>query len=437
LRKWAFFIAAVATGAVIGCGGGGGGSSSNGNNPTNSTSGTPGSNLTVNLDEEFGTIQFTYLTGQGRAPGDLVAVVRSQSVQDQFGAVTTELSDPLSLPLEEFVLGQRNLNIPFTGQSVRLFETFKLEFSGFLEEDIDGNGDPVFNDRIPPETETFPARIRVLPGRFTSLPVLLDGGMFSLEGEQVVFDKEQFRLRNNIVSETDPLRTYFSDYVSFDLSAMPASERPVLSNGTTADRIFLSGDNYAIGTNGRIEVLTLDSNEPIVGTFGLENTQGGRDTPGTYNLTQVDPSDLSGIARITAAAGQWRSDTRSFSGMGAFEFILFPTSRDEAPDATDPNGIQPDRDQELALVQRNAAGQVTAFYFGYADLDAGTFTAYPIRNLVDAGVSGEVTGTLSGFTNANGSATASFDLVRRGTFQFEGAPGNGIPASGTFVVFRK
>jgi hypothetical protein len=436
LRKWAFFIAAAATGAVIGCGGGGGGSNTSSTNG-NPTTGTPGSNLTVNLNQNFGTVQFTYLTGQGRAPGDLVAVVRRQEVSDQFGTVRTQLSDPLSLPLEEFVLGQRDLNIPFTGQSVRLFENYKLEFSGFLEEDLDSEGNPSYIERTPPAAETFPARIRVLPGRFTSLPVLLDGGMFSLNDDQVVFNEEQFRLRNNIPSETDVLRTYFSDYVSFDLTAMPASERPVLSNGATADQLFISGDNYAIGSGGRIEVLTLDSAEPIVGTFGPEGTQGGRETPGTYNLTQVDPSDLSGIARITAAAGQWKSAGRAFSGAGTFEFILFPTSRDEAPDSTDPDGIQPDRDQELALVQRNAAGQVTAFYFGYADLDEGTFTAYPIRNLVDAGVSGEITGTLSNFQGPNGGATTSFDLVRRGTFQFTGSPATGMPADGTFVVYRK
>lgn len=435
LRKWAFFIAAAATVAVIGCGGGGGGSNTSSTNG-NPTTGTPGSNLTVNLNENFGTVQFTYLTGQGRAPGDLVAVVRRQQVTDQFGTVRTQLSDPLSLPLEEFVLGQRDLNIPFTGQSVRLFEKYRLEFSGFLEEDLDGEGNPTYLDRTPPGPAEFPARIRVLPGRFTSLPVLLDGGMFSLEGNDVVFNEDQFRLRNNIVSETDPLRTYFSDYVSFDLTNMAAADRPVLSNGAVADQLFISGDNYAIGANGRYEVLTLDSSEPIVGTFGPEGTQGGRETPGTYNLTQVDPSDLSGIARITAAAGQWRSAGRAFSGAGEFEFILFPTSRDEAGDSTDPNGIQPDRDQEIAIVKRNSAGAITAFYFGFADLDAGTFTAYPISNLVDAGVSGEVTGTIANYRNASGSSTTAFELVRRGTFTFSGGT-PGFPTEGTFVVYRE
>ncbi|MGV3617740.1 MAG: hypothetical protein ACO1SV_20640 [Fimbriimonas sp.] len=425
----------MGAGAVIGCGGGGGnrGSETNGN----PTTGTPGSDLTVNLNEDFGTVQFTYLTGQGRAPGDLYAVVTRQEVTDQFGTVRTQLSAPLSLPLDGYVLGTRDLNIPFTGESVRLFERYRLEFSRFLEEGLDDGGQPTFSERTPPPAETFNARIRVLPGRFTSLPILLDGGMFSTVGTTVEFNEDQFRLRNNIPNETDPLRTYFSDYVSFDLTAMPASERPLLSNGVAADQLFISGDNYALGANGRFEVLTLEVEEPIVGSFGPEGTLGGRRTPGTYTLQQPDPTDLSGIARITAAAGQWRSTDRAFSGFGPFEFILFPTSRDEAPDGTNGNGLQPDEDQEIAIVQRNASGQITAFYFGFADLDTGEFTVYPLRNIVDADVQGELTGTLSEYRNASGGNTVSYDLVRRGTFNFSTAPGNGFPSSGTFVVFRK
>jgi hypothetical protein len=319
-----------------------------------------------------------------------------------------------------------------------LFERFNLDFTGFQQETVSG-GVTTYVDVTPPPSESFDARIRVLPGRDSSLPIFLDDSMFSESGGVVSFDRDQFELRNNIEGVGDPILTYFSDYVSFDISAMSSADRPLLSNGSAATRVFVSGDNYALGapggTSNRFEVLTLDSIEPIVGTYGLEGTIAGRSTPGTYTLRQADPSDLTGIAQITAAAGVWRDSARTFTGFGTFEFILFPTSRLEPSSGAGDNGLRPDEDQELAIVQRNGAGQVTSFYFGYADLSTGEFFAYPIRNLVDASVTGEVTGILSNFRNANGGSTSSFDLVRSGSFTFTGGSG-GFPTSGTFTVYR-
>ena len=438
LRKWALFIAATVAVAIIGCGGGGSDRSST--SATNATTATTASNLSVNLNEDFGTIQFTYLTGQGRAPGDLVAVVRRLEVEDQLGTVRTVLETPHRVPLDEYVIDMVRLNVPFTGESVRLFEQFTLDFVGFEEEGVDGSGNPIFMNRTPPPPVQFPARIRVLPGRDTSVPIFLDDSMFTVVGGSVEFNEDAFRLRNNLENASDELTTYFSDYVSFDLSGLSAADAPTLSNGQVAQRVFLSGDNYALGTTDgspRIEVLTLDAAEPIVGTFGPEGTLGGRSTPGTYDLKQIDPTDLAGIAQITAAAGVWRDYTRVFTGFGSFEFITFPTSRHEAANSTNGNGIDPDQDQELAIVRRNAAGVVTAFYFGFADLDTGAFTAYPINQLVSAGTDGEISGTLTNYTNANGGGTVSFDLVRRGTFSFTGPVPSGFPTTGTFVVYRK
>ena len=133
----------------------------------------------------------------------------------------------------------------------------------------------------------FPARIRVLPGRDTSVPIFLDDSMFSVVGSEVVFNEDAFRLRNNLENAGDEISTYFSDYVSFDITGLPAGEIPVLTNGQPAQRLLISGDNNALGTtNGtpRIEVLTLDAAEPIVGTYGPEGTLGGRNTHGTYDL---------------------------------------------------------------------------------------------------------------------------------------------------------
>lgn len=430
MRKWAFFIAA--TFAVIGCGGSSGDSGTSGSG--GSGGGTTGTSLQTKLNPDYGTVQFTYITGQGRATGDLTAVVRNLEIEDSVGLERTILETPHHLPLNQYVLDSVRLNIPFTGQSARLFESFPLLFSGFEVESSSGTAEAV----TPPAPESFVARIRVLPGRDTCVPIFVDDSMFSLDGttNTVAFDRAQFELRNGIESATDPILTYFSDYVSWDISGLPASARPQLSSGEVATRVYLSGDNYAVSANGVFEVLTLDSTAPLVGSYGDEGTIGGRTTPGTYTLRQVDPTDLFGIAQITAAVGVWRDSTRALTGFGTFDFMLFPTSRYEAPNSVNGNGLRPDEDQELMIVQRNGA-TITNIYFGYADLATGEFSAYPIKNLVNAGIDDEISGTLSGFKSKSGSSTTSFDLVRTGTFQITtGTAPSGFPNSGTFFVYR-
>lgn len=444
LRKWAFFIAAGI--AVIGCGGGGNnsGSSSTGT----STTGGLTNQLSPNLSATFGTIDFTYLTGQLRAPGDLTAVVSRVEVEDASGVVRSILETPRRLPLASYVTSTISLNVPFTGQSNRTFERTDLDFLEFFQEDTVSGGTPTFTrvDVASPSPFPYsvPTRIRVLPGRNVTVPILLDDAMFGISGTgTVTFDKSRFDLRNNITGTGGYIQTFFSDYVAFDISSMPASLRPSLSTGEKADKLFVSGDNYALGavtaTGRTFEVLTLDSSAPIIGTYGLESSVGGRTTPGTYTLRQLDPRQLDDSVKVTITSlqGIWRDSSRAFSNNGSSDFILFPTSRNEPPNGLNGAGLKPDVNQEIALVVRDATGNVVDFYYGTADLDQKTFTAYSLKGITTADASNEIRGTLSGYLNGNASPTSTFDLVRTGSYTFTANKPASFPDTGTFVMYRK
>jgi hypothetical protein len=249
--------------------------------------------------------------------------------------------------------------------------------------------------------------------------------MFFDDGSGTVqFNVAEFQLRN-----LDPqgfINSFFSDYVAFDISNMPTSERPQLTTGEFATRVYFSGDDTAIsagGQSGKFEVLTLDATQPIMGSYGPQNVLQG--TPGTYNLEQVDPTDLSGISRITSIHGIWRDLNTVITGVSDFEMITFPKNADTA-------------EQDLVIVQRSG-GVITGLYFGFVNFDERKFRAYPIKNVVDASAEGELTGTVTGLMTANGSSTVSLDSTRYGQYSFDA--GQTLPAgfqnTGTFIVFRK
>lgn len=442
LRKWAFFVAAGV--AVIGCGGGGSHHSSTGS--SGGGTGTTDTRLAVNLNSSYGTIDFTYATGAGRrATGDLTAVLQRLSVSDQYGEVNTVLGEAgRNLEVSLYNLDSVPLDIPFKGQTYRLFENFTVAFQNYIIENSSGS----LITYGAANQETINTRIRVLPGRSTCFPIFLDDAMFVADDSttKVTLDRSEFLSRNSISSDSDVVASYFSDYVMFDLSNLAASARPKLSDGTTAEKLFISGDNYAIGASvggeNIFEVLTLNANEPIIGSFGLENSLPGGTSPGTYTLLQADPLDLTGLNRITSLKGGWRTYTKYFteSTFHTFEFILFPTSRLEASiDASD-NGLRPDEDQEVLVIQRDKAGvggKITGVYFGYADLDTKAFSIFPVKNLSTADGTGEIDGTLSSYLDKNDSTTTQYDRVRHGTFSFTGSVPSGWPTTGTFTVFRK
>jgi len=428
LKKWAFLSVAAAL-VVIGCGGSGG--SGTGGGPGGTTSTIPGTNLRVNLGTAdsggrlFGHINFYYLTGQGRgsrAAGDLVANIHDVTIEDEFGSINAPgTGGGATFNLASFQVASFRLDVPFTSQSSRLFANYELRFDHFS---IEGSSGRL---TAPPDSSTFRARIRVFPGRDTTVPIFLDDAMFAVNGSDVSFDEQRF-VDANLSGSPSAIQSFIGDYVEFDISGLPVADRPQLLTGDFAGRFFISGDNYAIGASGEsgtMEVMTEDQ-QRFVGTFGNEHTIGAY-TPGTYTLYQADPSDINGLAKIISIAGSWKSNHRVLSNPGAFEFITFPTHLDNAH-------------QEVAAVKFDGSGNPTALYFGFMNYDNGKFEIHPVQYLTDPTTfDGVLTGTIDGFTNAGGATTASPNLVRYGHFAFDGGQTlpSGFPNNGTFVVFRQ
>ena len=87
LRKLALALVAASF-VVVGCGGGGGGGNGGGGGGVPPPSG--GSFVKLPLNP--GQVAFSYLTGAGRAPGDMTAIVRRAVLADEFGEVETILN---------------------------------------------------------------------------------------------------------------------------------------------------------------------------------------------------------------------------------------------------------------------------------------------------------------------------------------------------------
>lgn len=428
MRKWAFLFAAAAV-VVIGCQGGGSGGATTGGT---ATTGGGDSTAVVNLPAAAGLIDVFYITGQGRAaPGSPTAVIRRVYFEDQFGVVEPLLLSERSIGLDAYTIQTVQVNVPMNVVNSRFFDTFTLEVLKILKDQGNGtfneyggqNNQPLFID-------TFPLIMRVFPSRTTSLPVFLNDAMLDYDevNLQVVWDRQVFELAN-----FDPIEgkmvSFIGDYVEFDISQMGPTDRPNLSSGSPAARVYFSGDGQAVsssGTTGVFEVLTPSG--------FIEGTFNGPVPPvnvSSYTLVQLDPRDLTGTAKITSLQGTFRNYQEVISSLGTFEFITFPTSQD-------------DELQDLVVIERNGAGVITNMHFGQADLLAGTWLAWPIRNLDDGSVDNEISGTIHTFVNRDGAtitvgSSDDADDVRSGRFTISADPDvpGSYPTSGRFIVFRR
>lgn len=429
LRNWGILGVAAAM-MVVGCAGSGGGST------TGTGTGLVVASATVNLPDRPGLLQIGFLTGSGRARSSaLVAIVRNLEFDDAYGRVFTPLDPEIALPLSDYPFQTKNFNVPFTtaqglSSSVstrlnnRLFETLPLDFLKFQY-----NGGDVATPAIFPLNVS--ARVLSMPGRTSLVPLYLDDTIFTVDASNnVVFNATRFSDVNQPSGK--PIKSFFNDYVSFDLSGLPAAARPTMSNGSLAGRLYFSGDNYAVsdaGTSGYFEALTLDPATPIVGAFGppgtISGVTGAAGHAGTFTVTQPNPSnpDPTVTMTIVALQGTWQDYTSVFNNISNFEVLTFPNSND-------------DKFQELVVVH-STGGVVDNLYFGYADLDAGQLHAWPIKNIVTADTSNEITGTVSGFLNSNLVSTASIQAARFGTYTFNGTLPSGWKSTGRFTVFRR
>jgi hypothetical protein len=450
LRKWAFLTVAAAI-VVIGCAGGGdsgtdGGGTNNG--------GTTGSALRVNIPTPSGHVlppgrfELGILTGQGRAIGDLTLVMTRLALTDEYGEVQTVLASPTYASLNSYSFQILPLTIPFTDQNSRLFENYTFDPLEMRESNGSANptvypdtcfavqkADGSINRAWPPNP--IPMVARVFPGRNTTVQIFLDDSMFAVTtdpnppandpcgGTVVAFDEARFAAINEL-----PLQGVINDYVSFDISSMPANARPQLSDGQTAGRVFLSGDNYAVsnaGLSGDFEVLTPQVEAPIRGKFGPPGTIGGSTHPGTFTLLQLDPTDLFNLRKIVALQGIWREYSSVVAGLESWNMISFPTTQDANL-------------QEVVYFQRDGNGNITDFFFGYVDFDLDEGHLFPVSTLVTGIVNPakEVVFHVDGQYDKHGAPTNAAQLTRRGTFSVTigGGLPNGAPTSGNFLVFR-
>ena len=449
MRKWALLSAAFAA-VLAGCGGDGAGVGP-GPGP-----GPQGSSVNRALMMGDGSaparVEVTFNTGQGRAPGSPTAVLKRLNFVtdplppvippgDSRNNIDTLLNPARHLQLDGYTSQTIAVNIPlnnigFSGPvNSRDISEYRLDIDSLLIEQAGGGFQTVSGPGGQPVLlELFPANIVGFAGRTSSIQIFLDDAMLNFDGVNVIFDRNLFEA----VNLTDDgngnfkMMAFIGDYIVFDITNV--ANKPTMSNASAATRVWFSGDSIAlsgdVGTSAEaMEVLTPIA-PPIEGLFLPPVVLPGGTGPGTYTLRQVDPRDLSNIARITALNGTWRdyvdpNPARSpFLNLGSFECFTFPQS------------LNQDRHDMVVLV-RDGGGNITTMYFGEMDFGSNTFAIWPIDQVDDGDASNELNGDLSGLVDVNGSPTSNHKSVRSGTLTITGGiPPVGFQTTARFIVYR-
>jgi len=472
LRKWAL---ALATASIVaaGCGGGGGKGGGSTTPPT-------GDGSYVKLQLVPGTVNFSFLTGAGRDIGDVTAVIKRAVLTDEFGQSETVLPPALTLQLNGFTHQILPLDVQTT--SSRFFTSYTFEVQE-LRVDNGTTSPDVFSTGTdqPLVSVDLPASIRALPARQTAVQVYLDESMFDLSAvdPDPIFQQDLFEAKNlasNPVQGVDTLNGFLSDYVMFDLSGMSSSDRPDMTNGGKAGRVFFSGDFIALSSSssgGYFEVLTPINAVPgtYTGIVNLPGPSGVRPPFGTYTLTQDDPRDVdpsdgtfpgTSAHQITALQGSYYQLSDAIGNLSSFEVITFPRSQERMVfDSKSGTDVLRELSQQDVVIIKRSGSTITNMYFGEIDFgadqgDPATLKAYPIGQVDDGDAHNEITGTVSGFKDKNGN-TISIDSLAdsqraeaiqkicSGTFTLQSSSdpiyGGTLPgdflSTGRFLVFRK
>ncbi len=402
----------------------------------------------------------------------MTAVIGRVTLRDSFGEVVHPLSPGLRLLLSGYTENIQYVNA-LTLNS-RFFDHFTLRVdkvevdngSGFPTVFPPSGTDPLVN------TE-FPASIRALPGRLTSVTVRLDDTMFDTGAiaPDPVFQEDLWiaaNLEDNPVQGIDTLNGTLSDYVMFDLSGIPTLDRPELSTGNPAGKVYFSGDFNAIsagGNNGTFEVLT-----PlgfISGSFApvlnLPNPSGANIPFGSYKLTQPDPRDPDPETplTVTLVSGIYYQLSDVVGNMSSFEMISFPRSREREVFDTQlgQNVLRELSVQDVVLIRRSG-NTITRMYFGEINFgnnpgDSAVIRAYPIGQIDDGEAFNEIEGTVGNFRDVSGNPISlnvsdpqratNIQRIGSGSFTLQSGtdliyggdlPGD-FPSTGRFLVFRK
>jgi hypothetical protein len=447
---------------LIGCGGqgvnnaSGGGGGNGGGNGGGGNGGGGGTKLSsVTLPTSGGVLSVTLLSGQGRAVGDVTAVINHLSVAGPGVYLDNPSASPLNIGLNAYTNNQYTIDVPISAiQNNQSFNTFNFEVDAANVENADGSFDTFVqqgvNNTNPPTVGPQPliydpvqANIMTSKGRTTTLQVFFDDSMLNAgttnsgasATQPIAFDSsydlfwypDLFRQANvdnnpNDVSY-DTMQSFYSDMIEFDVSSV--ANLPTFDNGVTAKRIYLSGDNMAVSdapalgnTPGNFAMLTTlgEADGSIVNQPQPPVTLPDGTTvtfEGTYNLLAFNPSNpsLGSLADISSLLGVWRPYTDVIANPSKFEIFTLPNSYESAQ-------------QQMAVVVRNAAGTITNFYWGTLDLKAKTFVVYPIADVVLGLAKGQLSGTVTSLLDKTGASvpsantTAAVASVRSGQLQF-------------------
>jgi hypothetical protein len=436
------------------------------------TSGAFGSDVArVNLPDAPSLLQYVFLTGAGRAGETETALVRNMQVQDNIATEISDLSErTLTLNLNQSQM--LSTNIGMKGSPSRLFERVTLNVLNYTN--ATSTGSQTFN-AVTNLPATLNSYIRLFNGRQVHVPMYLDPETINPVAapgggpDTAVFDGNWFDLINRIEGDSVAIRSYLSDYISFDVSSLPAADRPVLSQGLgSANRIFFSGDSYALGTGDPANggptgapfetIFPAGQDASVIGRHSAPATlpNGGASsvTPGSYTTLNVDPTDVSTtdpvLARkITSFQGIWKPHFQQrlnptsgaleelgyLKNMHSFEAISIPSSDD-------------DEQQDIVFfnqtITNNANGtkstRVTGIMWGYLNLTERKFYLFPIKNIPDSNAftnrDGEISGDITALYTESGASTLSPQRARYFGFSFTGANG-GFANTGKIVVLRR
>ncbi|RYG37184.1 hypothetical protein EON81_07450 [bacterium] len=468
MRNQAIIAAAIAA-ALTGCGGAGSGSStsSTGTTATTATTSTATTASTstattsgptgavVRLKSTPGQIELAFLTGQARSPlaaNDVDAQVGRITFTDSNGQSILGL-DPVSpLGLNTYSRSTYRINATVLPANVRLLNQLELQFDSITQTDADGvKLAPI--TRIDNTPILLGLDARLYPNRYTSIPVFLNDAQFPVTESTdpavpnfAVFDRDQFEVDNGIgEGRRQRVPSFLSDYLRFDISGVPAADRPLASDGQPVDYILFSGDNYAVAANRPstvgsgllFESVNLNRFNPDLPTEALIPgiwkdrevvlEPGGvrNSVPGTYDLRQPNPVFDPRVAFITSVQGLFKDFGDMFDGITAVQGVSFPNIRDESR-------------QDIVVVSSTTDGAtytVNAMYYGYLNLEDLSVHFFPLRNLTTASAEGEIVGTITDTRDINGVATRTNSSIRYGNWN---ASLPGIPAtSGSFSVYRR
>ncbi len=488
-------LAVIGCGGTSSSSGNGGTSTSSGSSAGNTT--TTGSYqtgaATVNLGSSYGLVYLGFLTGSSRTAGDLYMNIEHLLLNDSNNNISIPNGQvsPIRLHLSGYSFQMATIDVPQSGFNSELFDTTTIVPYSFALEQSNGYvglnpGDsgylgvlqasdpPVsgFGGLYPAVTIQPQTRLRTFPGRDTALPLFFDQTMFATDPTgayaglvpdpsvafatngvgQTLFQDANEPTNNYDFTTSGKAAAHISDMVQFSLASIPASQKPTLTaakgqaKGSIATHFYVSGDTYALSDDngsapGNFQELTTYQGQPIFGKMGQPGSVlssgfqfGG--FPGTYDLTQVNPTDLfNKLAPITSLFGRWRPINNVMNlTQTSFDIIIFPNSN-ESYTYNSPADV-------VAIA--HSGNTITSIYAGAAYYHGGlgknpaVAQLYPLSNFVNASTANEVDFALGNFVGPGGTPTQDDPTVRNGTFTYlKGTLPSGFSSSGHFVVFRQ